>query len=85
MGWRLHLVPASPDLFDAVLLLPLMDCTRAHEELAWEPRRTSVEAFEEFLCGLRVGSGTETAPLAPRGVRGRVIHGAETRLAGPAP
>ncbi|MBT2452374.1 NAD-dependent epimerase/dehydratase family protein [Streptomyces sp. ISL-43] len=63
-AWRLHLVPASPDLFDAVLRLPLLDCTRAREELAWEPHRTSVEAFEEFLAGLRGGAGMDTAPLA---------------------
>ncbi|MFE6847212.1 NAD-dependent epimerase/dehydratase family protein [Streptomyces sp. NPDC057686] len=64
-AWRLRLVPASPDLFDAVLRLPLMDSSRARKELAWEPVRTSVEALEEFLAGLRSGSGMATAPLAP--------------------
>lgn len=63
-AWRLHLVPASPDLFDAVLRLPLMDSSRAREVLAWEPRYTSVEAVEEFLAGLREGAGMATAPLA---------------------
>lgn len=72
VAWRLRLVPASPGLFDAVLRLPLMDCSRAREELAWEPRRTSVEAFEEFLSGLRGGAGMETAPLTPdRALTGR--------------
>ncbi|MFF1409460.1 NAD-dependent epimerase/dehydratase family protein [Streptomyces sp. NPDC058289] len=66
-AWRLRLVSASPDLFDADLRLPLMDCTRAREELEWEPRRTSVEAFEEFLSGLRDGAGMDTAPLAADG------------------
>ncbi|MET7654624.1 NAD-dependent epimerase/dehydratase family protein, partial [Streptomyces sp. NPDC005486] len=28
-AWGLHLLPASPHLFDAVLRLPLMDCARA--------------------------------------------------------
>ncbi|MET9699894.1 NAD-dependent epimerase/dehydratase family protein [Streptomyces sp. NPDC006529] len=63
-AWRLHLVPASPDLFDAVLRLPLMDAARAREELSWEPAHTSVEAIEEFLAGLRAGAGMDTAPLA---------------------
>ncbi|MBT2470050.1 NAD-dependent epimerase/dehydratase family protein [Streptomyces sp. ISL-66] len=63
-AWRLHMVPASPDLFDAVLRLPLMDCTRARTELAWEPRHTAVAAVEEFLEGLREGAGLATAPLA---------------------
>ncbi|MFD9335065.1 NAD-dependent epimerase/dehydratase family protein [Streptomyces sp. NPDC060028] len=64
-AWRLHLVPASPDLFDAVLRLPLMDSTRAREELSWEPAHTSVEAVGEFLAGLRSGAGMDTVPLAP--------------------
>ncbi|THA86137.1 NAD-dependent epimerase/dehydratase family protein [Streptomyces sp. A0592] len=63
-AWRLHLVPASPDLFDAVLRLPLMDTSRARGELSWEPLHTSVEAVEEFLDGLRAGAGMDTAPLA---------------------
>ncbi|MGW6691127.1 NAD-dependent epimerase/dehydratase family protein [Streptomyces sp. NPDC054961] len=63
-AWRLHLVPASPDLFDAVLRLPLMDCARARTALAWEPRHTAVQAVEEFLEGLRDGAGMATVPLA---------------------
>ncbi|MER5931862.1 NAD-dependent epimerase/dehydratase family protein [Streptomyces sp. NPDC002054] len=63
-AWRLHLAPASPDLFDAVLRLPLMDCSRARAELGWQPRHTAVQAVEEFLVGLREGAGMPTAPLA---------------------
>ncbi|MEU7553664.1 NAD-dependent epimerase/dehydratase family protein [Streptomyces sp. NPDC044571] len=66
-AWRMRLVPASPDLFDAVLRLPLLDASRAQEELGWQPRRSSVEAFEEFLAGLREGAGMPTAPLTPTG------------------
>ncbi|MFF5701194.1 NAD-dependent epimerase/dehydratase family protein [Streptomyces sp. NPDC012794] len=68
-AWWLRLVPASPDLFDAVLRLPLMDTARAREELSWEPRHTSVEAVREFLDGLRGGEGMDTAPLAPDRLR----------------
>ncbi|MGX1548013.1 NAD-dependent epimerase/dehydratase family protein [Streptomyces adustus] len=64
MAWRLRLVPASPDLFDAVLRLPLMDCSRARAELDWRPRRTATEAVREFLDGLRDHAGMNTAPLA---------------------
>ncbi|MCJ1676442.1 NAD-dependent epimerase/dehydratase family protein [Streptomyces sp. APSN-46.1] len=63
-AWRLHLVPASPDLFDAVLRLPLLDCARARTDLAWQPQYTAVQAIEEFLAGLREGAGMATAPLA---------------------
>ncbi|MGW5616333.1 NAD-dependent epimerase/dehydratase family protein, partial [Streptomyces sp. NPDC003877] len=36
-AWGLHLLPASPHLFDAVLRLPLMDSARARRELGWAP------------------------------------------------
>ncbi|MFE9097589.1 SDR family oxidoreductase [Streptomyces sp. NPDC007264] len=65
-AWGLRLLPASPHLFDAVLRLPLMDCTRAHTELGWRPEHTAVEALEEFLHGVREGAGAATAPLQGR-------------------
>ncbi|MCF3118998.1 NAD-dependent epimerase/dehydratase family protein [Streptomyces arenae] len=63
-AYGLHLVPASPQLFDAVLRLPLMDCSRARAVLGWEPRRTALEVVEELLRGMREGACGRTAPLA---------------------
>jgi UDP-glucose 4-epimerase len=62
--WGLRLVPASPQLFDAVLRLPLMDTTRARTELGWVPRHSSQEAISAFLRGLQDGRGMDTPPLA---------------------
>ncbi|KOG41762.1 SDR family oxidoreductase [Streptomyces resistomycificus] len=67
-AWGLHLLPASPHLFDAVLRLPLMDCTRARTELGWHPAHTTPEVLEEFLLGLRQGAGADTEPLRGRKV-----------------
>jgi nucleoside-diphosphate-sugar epimerase len=67
-GWRLNLLPASPDLFDAILHLPIMDSTRAREELGWAPRHNAIEALQEFLIGLRDNEGMPTPPLASRPV-----------------
>jgi UDP-glucose 4-epimerase len=64
-AWNLHLVPASPDLFDAVLRLPVMDGSRAREELGWHPRFSATDAMAEFLEGLRTGAGLDSPPLAP--------------------
>ncbi|TDD13934.1 NAD-dependent epimerase/dehydratase family protein [Actinomadura sp. KC06] len=64
-AWALHLVPASPGLFDLALQVPLMDTSRARDELGWTPRRTAREAIEEFLEGLRTGAGRDTPPLSP--------------------
>lgn len=51
-AWHLRLVPASPDLLEAFLHLPIMDWSRARTELEWSPERTSRAALEEFLTGL---------------------------------
>lgn len=63
-AWHLHLVPASPHLFDAVLRLPIMDATRARTELGWSPRHSALEAIQAFLDGLREGADMDTPPLA---------------------
>jgi UDP-glucose 4-epimerase len=63
-AWQLRLLPASPQLFDAVLNLPIMDVTRARVELGWSPRHSALDAIREFLDGLRHGAGMDTPPLA---------------------
>ncbi|MFD3546755.1 NAD-dependent epimerase/dehydratase family protein [Streptomyces sp. NPDC058655] len=63
-AWRMRLVPAAPGLLDAVLRLPLLDAGRARAELEWTPARTSTQALQEFLEGLRAGTGLDTPPLA---------------------
>jgi nucleoside-diphosphate-sugar epimerase len=70
-AWRLHLTPASPDLFDAVLHLPMMDSTRARTELGWHPTRTATAAVSELLVGMREVAGEDTPPLAPTVPGGR--------------
>ncbi|CAM5312786.1 SDR family oxidoreductase [Streptomyces canus] len=67
-AWGLHLLPASPHLFDAVLRLPLMDCTRARTELGWHPEHTATEVLEEFLHGMQQGAGERTEPMKGRKV-----------------
>lgn len=67
-AWGLHLLPASPHLFDAVLRLPLLDCTRARTELGWHPQRTATEVIQEFLQGLQRGEGADTEPMRGRKV-----------------
>ncbi|MWA05973.1 NAD-dependent epimerase/dehydratase family protein [Actinomadura sp. LD22] len=64
-AWNLHLVPASPGLFDLALQVPIMDTARARDELGWTPDRTARDAMAEFLEGLRTGAGRDTPPLAP--------------------
>ena len=62
--WHLHLVPASPDLLDLVLSLPVMDTTRAREELGWSPTVDAKDALAEVLDAMGHGEGGPTPPLA---------------------
>lgn len=80
-AWLTRLFPASPQLFDAALQLPLMDWGRAHEDFGWTPQRTSTEALQEFLLGLRTSSGMNTPPLTSRLPRGGRARELATRLA----
>ena len=65
LTWRLRLQPTSPGWIDMALAVPLLDTTRAREELGWTPRRTSGQALLELIEGMREAAGVETPPLAP--------------------
>ena len=71
-AWRMRLIPASPDLFDALLRLPLMDTSRARDELGWEPEYSALDAIDDFLRGLHDSAGMPTGPLTPRIGGGRL-------------
>jgi len=63
--WRLHLQPTPVGWVDMGLGVPLLDWTRAREELGWEPRWSSGDALRELLQGMAEGAGAETPPLSP--------------------
>lgn len=67
ISWRLKLQPTPPGWLDLALGTPLMDITRAREELGWTPRHTSGEALLELLDGLSRSDGEPTPPLSPSG------------------
>jgi UDP-glucose 4-epimerase len=73
VAFKLRLQPSEPGWFDMALGVPLMDTSRARQELGWEPARTSVEALKDLLAGIRGRRGIDTPPLAPdSGGPGRV-------------
>jgi UDP-glucose 4-epimerase len=63
--WALHLQPTSPGWVDMGLGVPVMDTTRAREQLGWTPRRTAGEALLELIEGMRERAGGPTPPLDP--------------------
>ena len=67
-SWRLRLQPSEPGWVDMGLSVPLMDTTRAREELGWEPRHGADDALRDLLEGLQGGEGLDTPPLVPGNV-----------------
>src|SRR3954452_16054325 len=65
LTWKARLQPTSPGWVDMALAVPLMDTTRAREQLGWTPRWTSVDAFLDLFGGLRDRAGYATPPLDP--------------------
>lgn len=66
LAWKLRLQPVSPGWLDLSLNVPLMDTTRARQELGWTPRLTAGEALLDLLEGLRTGAGLDTPVLSPK-------------------
>ena len=66
VAYALRLQPTEPGWLDMGLGVPLMDTGRAQRELGWEPRHTSVEAFQELFDGIRDNAGLPTPPLDPQ-------------------
>lgn len=63
LSWKLRLQPSSPGWIDLALGVPTMDTSRAREQLGWEPKRTSLEALDDLLEGMRHAEGAPTPPL----------------------
>jgi nucleoside-diphosphate-sugar epimerase len=64
LSWLLRLQPIPPGWLDMGLAAPIMDTTRARDELGFTPRRSSGAALLELLDGMRAGAGGPTPPLA---------------------
>jgi len=65
LTWRLRLQPTPPGWLDMALGVPIMETTRAREELGWAPRHSAGDALLELLAGLRDRAGAHTPPLDP--------------------
>lgn len=63
--WKLRLQPTPPGWLDMALGVPIMDTTRARDELGWNPAVSSADALLELLGGIRESRGFPTPPLDP--------------------
>jgi UDP-glucose 4-epimerase len=67
LTWRAHLQPTPPGWLDMALAVPLLDTSRARQELGWTPRHRADDTLLELLDGIRRGDGAPTPPLTPGG------------------
>jgi UDP-glucose 4-epimerase len=63
--WRARLQPTPPGWLDMGLAVPMLDTTRAREELGWSARHSASDALLELMDGLRRSAGFGTPPLDP--------------------
>ena len=66
LSWALHLQPVSVGWLDLAYAVPLMDTTRAAEELGWHPRHGATEALHEVVDAIAAGRSGASAPLRRR-------------------
>jgi UDP-glucose 4-epimerase len=74
-AWHARLQPTSPDWLDLALGVPLLDSTRAREELGWVPQRDGLETIVELLHGLADRAAGPTPPLRRGDRRSEVAAG----------
>ncbi|GAA2541744.1 hypothetical protein GCM10010210_10270 [Pseudonocardia hydrocarbonoxydans] len=58
-----HAVPVSPGWYDVAMNTPVMDTSRARDELGWVPRWSSTRGALELLDGLAGGAVGPTAAM----------------------
>ncbi|MBD7995815.1 NAD-dependent epimerase/dehydratase family protein [Arthrobacter sp. Sa2CUA1] len=63
LTWAARLQATDPGWIDMAAGAPLMDTTRARELLGWEPKRSSLRAFQDVLDGLSEQAGLPGSPL----------------------
>jgi nucleoside-diphosphate-sugar epimerase len=69
LSWRAHLQPTEPGWVDLAVGTPIMDITRARNELGWAPTRTSGDALRDLLEGFADRAAGPTPALARSGWR----------------
>jgi UDP-glucose 4-epimerase len=64
-AWQTKLAPVPPELFDALMQLPVMSTERARQELDWVPSHSAADALAALFSGARQRAGNALPPLHP--------------------
>ncbi len=66
LSWRAGLQPIDRGWLDLAFSVPLLDCSRAHNELGWQPQWSSVAALADVVTGVALQAHSDSPPLRPR-------------------
>jgi nucleoside-diphosphate-sugar epimerase len=83
-SWRTGLIPMHPGWLRLADQVPLVDTSRAREQLDWRPEHDTRDTLEQFVAALARGESAPSAPLAAGSGRlgfGRPTHQSQGREA----
>jgi UDP-glucose 4-epimerase len=69
LAWRARLQHIDRGWLDLAFSVPLLDCSRARNELGWTPSWSATDALADFLDGVANHAHSDSEPLRPRSVR----------------
>jgi UDP-glucose 4-epimerase len=62
-SWATRLQPVDVGWYDLALRSPLLDTSRAHQELNWSPTHSATATLRELLTSMAAGEGAPTPAL----------------------
>lgn len=70
--WRARVQPLDPGWIDLAMNVPLLDTSRAQDELEWSPTHSTESVLTEVVEGMRSSAAGTTPVLRPRSVAGNL-------------
>lgn len=71
-SWRARLQPVDPGWLDLAMSVPLLDTSRAREQLGWSPAHDAPSVLAEVVAGMTDAAAGPTPVLRPRTVLGQL-------------
>jgi nucleoside-diphosphate-sugar epimerase len=68
LAWHARLQPLDPGWLDLAFAVPLLDTTRAREELGWSPSTPADTALAQVVAGMADAAAAPSPALRPRSV-----------------
>jgi UDP-glucose 4-epimerase len=66
LSWRARLQHIDRGWLDLAFAVPLLDCSRAGDELGWTPATTAIDALKDLLDGVAHAANADSPPLRKR-------------------